>query len=911
MSNAIKELSKLNFNGVKWISQLKNQLCLNGTIAQNDIDSAFQDIHSNEVIEDVEVNVSSEDISHSNKSLFQLRENENIGGLYNNEKIEFSPNLTIIYGKNGSGKSSYYKILKDAFHSNQAIVGNIYNTNDSAPNAKIEFRDKDSHLKWQKKGSTNNFSDNAEIINWTAGSRNSSLVKFCDGEILSSSLTKRDTGWSIDRYKLEYYEKFRNAIEQVEFKVSSKLSELDSDFEGKLNIIINGLKLSKEDSIKAFLTNNKADKNLILAKCNELHTVELTTEDIEQKPNYIQKSNLSIQELLDKTAILESKIQTLDKVISFTLENTHIYAQLEQITNNIIKLSSLKESVDYTQFEKYELLFDPKLHQDDYVSLLKKIAETALTFGIANYPSVVDKCFYCNQTLEEENKSLIKNLHELIDNEVSTEIQRLSKTIEEYVNRIEKSTLEQTKTIEFSDFNQIWDIETKSIVDLNSLQTTVNSKKELLKLKQEISGLTKEPSSVYDSWVANELLYQIVKSEKEILSSQINSLKKQSVEIEKIRKEAQNELNKIEDIEFCIAQRDLVKALIDTIENHQKYNQSYSTFQGIKSKVSRDKGRVEGDLIRNNYVSKFNENLDYFELAKREKIVRSFSNPSGLSKIDGKIDSNGRKFEISSILSEGEAKVFSLCDWLTELDFDDNEILVFDDPITSLDQVNIYKLVDKIIDLSKSYQVIVFTHNFEFYHRLIQKSLGGSPLHKGKCEICKNESEQQQCIGFNSQSDLTHKCCSYYQIEHILQPGSINEEVMFLSLDWEKRIEILRSNLLAGDIREADKHIRTTINNFFERFVLGDIKRKVYKNNDLIKEWRDIREISEADYDLLMDVHNKISGESGIHEASLEVRTALDVRGYINEFNKMVRGINNMRSFNNPSMANRIEEILI
>ncbi|MGB0933709.1 MAG: AAA family ATPase [Lishizhenia sp.] len=911
MSNAIEELSKLNFNGIKWISQLKNQLCLNGTLAQSDIDSAFQNIHSDEVIEDIEVSATSEDVSHSNKSLFQLRENENVGGLYNNKKIEFSPNLTLIYGKNGSGKSSYYKILKDAFHSKQNIVGNIYNTNNNAPSSNIEFRNKDSHLKWQKKGSTNNFSNNAEIINWTAGSKHSSLLKFCDGEILSSSLSKRETGWSIDRYKLEYYEKFRNAIEQVESKVRVKLSELNSGFEEKINIIINGLKLSKDDAIKAFLTNNKASKNLILDKCKELYIVELTSKDIEQKPIYLQKSNLSIQELLDKTSILESKIQKLDKVLSFTLENTQIYAQLELITKNIVKLSSLKESIDFTQFEKYQLLFNPKSHQDDYVSLLKKIAETALTFGFDNYPSDVEKCFYCNQTLEEENKSLLKNLHDLIDNEVSTEIQRLSKTIEEYAVRIEKSLIVQTDTIEFSEINQIWDIQTKSIIDLNNLQTVVNSKEDLIGLKQEVSDLIKEPSSVYDSWVANELLFQIAKSEKEILTSQKNDLKKQSIEIEKIRKEALNNLNKIEDIEFCITQRELVKALIETLESHQKYNQSYSTFQGIKTKVSRDKGRVEDDLIRNNYISRFNENLEYFELAKREKIIRSFSNPSGSSKIDGKIDSNGRKFEISSILSEGEAKVFSLCDWLTELDFDDNEILVFDDPITSLDQVNIYKLVDKIIDLSKSYQVIVFTHNFEFYHRLIQKSLGGSPLHKGKCEICKNESEQQQCIGFNSQSDLTHKCCSYYQIEHILQPGSINEEVMFLSLDWEKRIEVLRSNLLAGDIREADKHIRTTINNFFERFVLGDIKRKVYKNNDLIKEWRDIREISETDYNLLMDVHNKISGESGIHESSPEVRTALDVRGYIDEFNKMVRGINNMRSFNNPSMTNQIEEILI
>ncbi len=152
----------------------------------------------------------------------------------------------------------------------------------------------------------------------------------------------------------------------------------------------------------------------------------------------------------------------------------------------------------------------------------------------------------------------------------------------------------------------------------------------------------------------------------------------------------------------------------------------------FKSKISRDKGRVETELIRQNYLQTFNENLEFFELPRRERFKRPFSNPSGQSKVEAKIQVDDDIFEVSEILSEGEAKVYSFCDWLTELEYDDNKILVFDDPVNSLDQVNIYKVVDKIIALSKTYQVIVFTHHFEFYHRLIQKSLGGSPLKKGK-----------------------------------------------------------------------------------------------------------------------------------------------------------------------------------
>ena len=72
-----------------------------------------------------------------------------------------------------------------------------------------------------------------------------------------------------------------------------------------------------------------------------------------------------------------------------------------------------------------------------------------------------------------------------------------------------------------------------------------------------------------------------------------------------------------------------------------------------------------------------------------------------------------------------------------------------------------------------------------------------------------------------------------------------------------------------------------------------------------------MRDIDEADYNTLMDVHNKISGEGTVHETSPEVRTTLDAQGYIREFNKVVRAVNNIRSYGNPTPPRAIEEIPI
>jgi len=382
--------------------------------------------------------------------------------------------------------------------------------------------------------------------------------------------------------------------------------------------------------------------------------------------------------------------------------------------------------------------------------------------------------------------------------------------------------------------------------------------------------------------------------------------------IEETKSKSLIELNKLVDLEFCFNQKELLKKAIENLEKIIEYRAQSSLFTNYKTKISREKGKVEERLIQTDYLQTFDENLKFFELSKRDKIKRTFTNPSGKSMIDVNIKSGGDNFAINSILSEGEAKIYSFCDWLTELKYDDNNILIFDDPITSLDHNNIEKVVEKIAGLTKDYQVIVFTHNQEFYHRLLQQTLGGGFIDSSKCKLCENETEVNHCKGFDSSKNDTFKCSSYYKISSSVKPGLIEKHVDFFNHNWETRIEIIRKNLEAGNISEADKNIRTTINNFFEKIVLKDIKREVYKNSDLIPHWRNIKkDIEENDYDALMEVHHKMSGEATIHEPSPEVKTPLEVKDYIIQFNKFIGAINNIRSNGNPSPPRPIEEITI
>jgi wobble nucleotide-excising tRNase len=67
------------------------------------------------------------------------------------------------------------------------------------------------------------------------------------------------------------------------------------------------------------------------------------------------------------------------------------------------------------------------------------------------------------------------------------------------------------------------------------------------------------------------------------------------------------------------------------------------------------------------------------------------------------------------ILSEGEQTALGLAGLFTEVHFDDSKsTLVLDDPVSSLDHERRKNVANRIAELPKERQVIVFTHDLSF-----------------------------------------------------------------------------------------------------------------------------------------------------------------------------------------------------
>lgn len=118
------------------------------------------------------------------------------------------------------------------------------------------------------------------------------------------------------------------------------------------------------------------------------------------------------------------------------------------------------------------------------------------------------------------------------------------------------------------------------------------------------------------------------------------------------------------------------------------------------------------------------------------------------------LDLEGIERDLREGLSEGEVQVLSLCFFFAFLDIQggkDQKILVFDDPITSLDDSNLSNLVDLIAKEKDSFsQIAVLTHHGTFF-KFLRKRFGEkcneylilrNKQHLGGSFICKSREER-------------------------------------------------------------------------------------------------------------------------------------------------------------------------
>lgn len=632
-----------------------------------------------------EITISSKSVSEP-LELQLIKDIENVNALATGQAIAINPNLTIIYGGNGTGKSGYIRLLNNAFSSrgDKQILPNVFNGKTSGePYCKFTFQSDTStfDLEYPKD------KDNVVFTQFSVFDSHSVRVHL-----------EQDNKLNFTPTGFEFFEKVLLLYETITIKLKNEITVNRPDNEFEKHFI-------NENPIQTEVINLGA--NTDVSKLKELGNYteadaekltellekwkELKALDIPKKITELQK----LQEQLTEFRTRQQAILDLLKPVDIEL--------YKSLIASFHKLRELAKQEGITSLQEYEIEELGSNEWRDFIKASKSYA-TLITEKRGNgmeYPNEVDNCLFCLQPLTDKENTLIKSYWKLLRSEAEAELNRIIQKIQEAEKKLKglsPAKFDETTTL-FDYVKMIDEPLAEKWKDLVVASETVrqNLIVNLSKVKWElpISSFTdntkdfeKITKDIKDT--IEELIKKNPAKELEELEAQINFLKDKSL------------LNKLLDkiLKFVIAHKWSAKA-----------EGCLSVFN--TRSITTKQGELFNEHITESYTSTFNAECETLNAPKVVDIVQTNAKVSTLRKLQvaGQI--------ANSVLSEGEQRAISIADFLTEAQLNpNNKGFFFDDPVNSQDHERREKIAARLVELSKQRQIIVFTHDITFFIRL-------------------------------------------------------------------------------------------------------------------------------------------------------------------------------------------------
>lgn len=642
-------------------------------------------------------NFANNSASIDNVTLSRISNVCNVNALSKTSELEFAQNgLTIVYGDNGSGKSSYVSILKHAC-----------NTRGLKPKINVNLYDPTCYGK-----------DKKADIEYTTDGTNFSTVSLVNEQVNNSALKSIDV---FDTFSANHYidgedeiafipqglsivEKLAIDIKRVENGLNAELLSLDlQKFDHTL------LEVSDCSTAKTFLENLNSNSNSTLDELraesiwNSIKSSrieELFIEIDKLKATDPKKSLKENEEKIKRFEILQNKFQALENQLT-----GEILIELKLTLNNFVTTcEALKESS--------EKAFTELPIEGVGNSSWKLLWESARKFyNIStereNFPEVNkdSNCPLCLQHLDDDAKNRFVSFESFVQNDIQkTYDEAFDKfnLTNENLNKLNFSFEEQNPTtIELDEI-----IDDYSQIQGKYLESLSNQRDNLTALFER-KKIVKEIDSIEIENTPKTLIRELIKNLKEVndklkvlsiednlipLNKELNQLKGEKKIFDfkpKLAREIYRQ-KKIKLLNQCIS-----KCTTRTITIHSNELATKYISQNLKQNFKTELSKLGFKNIKIETETKGQRGKQYHYLRLDEQ------NTNGIV--------------LKDILSEGEHRCISLATFLSELSTSEHKsAIIFDDPVSSLDHKWRNKISKRIAKEALERQVIVFTHDITF-----------------------------------------------------------------------------------------------------------------------------------------------------------------------------------------------------
>lgn len=684
MPNIQTEIVEWLHTKQNWLQEAVSRLLRNGEIADTDIDqlAALLKTDAGQTVTNTHLFAGLGTTSTPNTLILEsISEVSGIDNLSPRNPLVFgTDSLAVIYGNNGSGKSGYTRILKKATGKPNALElkHDIFKPM-PAP------ADRSCKIRYHVNGVSN---ENTWIAN-SAAIEDLLGVDIFDSDNAKLYLTREKEATYTPPLIVIFEElvsickRIEDKLEQEKQLLVSSLPILDSRYTNtNIGKIYNGLKQTDtEEALTSILNFAEADE-INIKQLKE----RLQTEDPRAKAKKLRKEKGYINQLVEQLKNAYSSLS--DDACKTFIELKSEANSKKQIATEVIKQNDNLSKLKGVGSDTWKALWEAARNY----SIIE-------AYQGENFPKINEaKCVLCHQDLDEDASKRMESFEGFVKSTIEVEAQNAELSLKTVIEQLPKSPTTESLV---------------QILDNSGLDVDI-WKPKLEEVWKEIVEKSKEVLESEDVEILG-LDTPIILSEIETL---IDTLESQAVQFEEDAKEfdrvtAQKELLELEAKQWTSSQRTSIIAEVDRLKSINDLDTWKSLTQSRG--ISRKAGEFSESIITDEYIERFNSELALLGASRIKVKIQKTGTRAGIVKHQIKLRDTITEAPIIDVLSEGEQRIISLAAFLADVTGKaESTPFVFDDPISSLDQDFEEKTIDRLIQLSETRQVIVFTHRLSF-----------------------------------------------------------------------------------------------------------------------------------------------------------------------------------------------------
>ncbi len=595
--------------------------------------------------------------------------------------IEPDPHLTILFGENGTGKTGYSRIFKALAESrtvDKKILGNIAHTQPEAMSATVKYRLGDSDEQcyiWRgKKG----------------------VIPFTRMSIFDSRAVKIHVDDDLDyTYTPTALAVFKHVMAGVKSVQETAKRETGSSSAVSPDILS---RFDKNTSVYQHIASLSAATDLAHLKSMAVTDPEVNTR--------IESQRTKVAELESNTiSIRIRELQRTERALSKICEATLAIEDFDVDTYEQERQELKQLEENYRLFR--DALFkeaDLPMAPDDTWMMFIESAEKYRQHLDAHSAYDTGRCLYCRQPLQDAARTLIEKYVKLLEDKISADINSCEERLKELVERVTSTQLSDTKALirEYAESDE----KPAYYARLEQVVNAFEAAAETLSASEQLA-----PSAISAVSIGGVEL----KTEFENLLQERKQLQEQDANRSETLQEERKRLS-----EF-VAAAELGKSWtkIEEFVNKAQWVARLDTcnkqFPGLIRKLTNCSKQANEQIVDNNFDTLFSEECR--ALRAPEVKVNHIGRQGRARRNRILVDSH----KPSAVFSEGEQKVLAMADFLAEARLSGvTAPVIFDDPVSSLDHRRVSEVAERVVALSETAQVIVFTHDIFFTTKLLQ-----------------------------------------------------------------------------------------------------------------------------------------------------------------------------------------------